>query len=85
MMKVLRLDEWQGALALEFQEQTASATTIQIGKQLQFKLAKITAEPLAGELRLLLGELEAKTSRKDDSSLVSEREADSAAWKENSR
>ena len=62
MMKELRPDEWQGALAREFQEQSAAAS-LHIGKQLQFKLANITSEPLPVELQLLLGELEAKTSR----------------------
>ncbi len=62
VMKELRPDEWRDVLAREFQEQSANAT-LQIGKQLQFKLAKITVEPLPGELQLLLGELEAKTSR----------------------
>lgn len=62
VMNELRPDEWRRVLAREFQEQSVTAT-LQIGKQLQFKLAKITSEPLPVELQLLLGELEAKTSR----------------------
>lgn len=83
-MKELRPDEWQCALAREFQNQSAAAT-LQIGKQLQFKLARITAEPLPGELQLLLGELEAKTAQKNDPSPMQEREAGATTWKENSR
>ena len=84
VMKELRPDEWRGAIAREFQEQSATAT-LQIGKQLQFKLAKITAEPLPGELQLLLGELEAKTAQKNDPSPMQEREAGATTWKEISR
>ena len=48
-MKELR-PEWRGTL--EFQEQSAAAT-LQIGKQLQFKLAKITVEPLPCDLQFV--------------------------------
>lgn len=52
-MKEPRPDEWRGAFAREFQEQSA-ARFEKIGKQLQFKLARITAEPLPAELHELL-------------------------------
>jgi hypothetical protein len=61
-MKDLRPDLWRGA-AGEFQA-LSSAATIQIGQQLEFKLAKITLEPLPGKLQALVQELERKLDRK---------------------
>jgi hypothetical protein len=60
-MKDLRPDLWRGAG--EFHA-LSSAATVQIGQQLEFKLAKITVEPLPAELQALVQKLERKLEGK---------------------
>jgi hypothetical protein len=61
-MNELKPGAWRSALDREFKNQ--SAMVKEIGKQLRFELAKTIGEPLPGELRELLGALEAGPSRK---------------------
>ena len=57
-MTEIKPNEWR-SVAREFPD-ASPATLEKIGKQLQFKLAKIVCEPLPADLQKLLSELEKK-------------------------
>jgi hypothetical protein len=62
LMKELKTDDWSSAFSRELQRPPA-ATLEKIGKQLEFKFAKIVTEPLPTELQDLLIELEEALSK----------------------